>query len=127
MKRGFTLIEMLTVIAIIGVLCALLFPVFSTIQRSAKETATRAQIKTLETALSAYEFDWGVYPPDGMGSPAKTLAGDKLCSSSALYYYLTTTFRVNPTRQNEVWATKDVGPYLDVPARNCRRPGAASP
>lgn len=127
MKRGFTLIEMLTVIAIIGVLCALLFPVFSTIQRSAKETATRSQIKSIETALAAYEFDWGVYPPDGLGSVVKTQAGYAVKSSSALYYFLTTPFRMNPTRPEEVAATKDCGPYIDIPAPNQRYPGAASP
>ena len=137
-KRGFTLIELLVVIAIIGVLIALLLPVLATVRRNAKEAATRGLIKSLETAIAAYEFDWGQFPPDGYqpipGPPpvavvGYTPAGGKYAiqSSSALFYYLSTPFRVTPNAaKGEVWGSKDVGPYLDVPVANLLFPGAAS-
>jgi prepilin-type N-terminal cleavage/methylation domain-containing protein len=121
--RGFTLIELLTVVAIIGILIALLMPVLSNVRRSAKETATRALIKSIETAIAAYEFDWGQFPPDGLAGAVNALdTGNNpypVSNSNALFYYLTTPFRVTPNAaKGEVWASKDVGPYLDVPVRN---------
>ena len=122
-KRGFTMIELLTVIAVIGILMALLLPVLANVRRNAKETATRTLIKSIETAVAAYEFDWGVFPPDGLGTaaPALTPAGGSytVTNSNALYYFLTTPFRItNTAAKGEVWASKDTGPYLDVPVRN---------
>lgn len=125
-QRGFTMIELIMVVAIIAILVALLVPVLGAVQRRAKETATRTFIKSMETAIAAYEFDWGFYPPDGLAGaitafkpgnpPAGTYA---VQNSSALYYYLTTPFRVLPNAlKGEVWATKDVGPYLQVPEQN---------
>lgn len=127
MKRGFTLIELLTVVCIIAILLALLFPILGTVQRNAKETATRSQIKAIETALAAYEFDWGVYPPDGLGGVVKTVNNIQIRSSSALYYFLTTPFRINPTRPGEVYGTKDCGPYIDIPVSCQLYPGAMGP
>ena len=127
---GFTLIELLVVIAIIGILVALLLPVLATVRTRAKEAATRGLIKSLETAIAAYEFDWGVFPPDGYapipGPPPVPVNGltpanakYNIRSSSALYYYLTTAFRQTPNAvKGEVWGSKDVGPYLDVPVPN---------
>ena len=71
--------------------------------------ATRALLKSLETACAAYEFEWHAFPPDQSPSGKK--------SSAALLYYLTTTFRKTPTKAGEVWSTMDAGPYLDLNAR----------
>ena len=106
------------------------YPLIGRYRTQAKETATRGLIKSLETAIAAYEFDWGVFPPDGYaalpGPPqlpvyGYTSSGAKysIRSSSALYYYLTTAFRQTPNVENgEVWGSKDVGPYLVVPEPN---------
>lgn len=128
--RGFTMIELLTVIAVIGILMALLLPVLANVRRNAKETATRSLIKSIETAIAAYEFDWGVYPPDGLAGAAtayKPGGGTYAVSNSnSLYYFLTTPFRISPNAaKGEVWASKDVGPYLDVPVRNQKLNGNA--
>src|SRR5579862_6472882 len=100
-QRGFTLVEILVVIAIICILMTLLLAVLHTIEIRAKEMATRGLISSLETGLSAYEYDWGQFPPDGYsdipGVPAVTVQGYTTANapyniqgSSALYYYLTT-------------------------------------
>ncbi len=133
-KRGFTMIELLTVIAVIGILMALLLPVLANVRRNAKETATRTLIKSIETAIAAYEFDWGVFPPDGLTAAVTALSPTvsgaptyNVSNSSALYYYLSTPFRItNTPAKGEVWASKDTGPYLDVPVRNQKNPGTAS-
>jgi general secretion pathway protein G len=64
MKRhaGFTLMELLIVMAILGMLAALVGPaLFSNLGRG-QRTAAAAQISNLETALDSYRLDVGNYP-----------------------------------------------------------------
>jgi prepilin-type N-terminal cleavage/methylation domain len=58
MRRGFTLTEMLTVIAIMAILMALLFPVFSTSRERARQNACLTNLKQVGTALTAYAQDY---------------------------------------------------------------------
>ena len=61
-QTGFTLIEMLIVIAIIGILIGLLLPVLAVARRKANEAATRAIMHNLMLALDNYKTDTGLYP-----------------------------------------------------------------
>ena len=61
-RRGFTLVEMLVVIAIIVVLMAILFPVFSTVRRKARATKCRSNMHMLAMALKQYKTDHEKYP-----------------------------------------------------------------
>lgn len=63
--RGFTLIELLIVVAILSVLCAIATPNFMEAQTRAKVSRTRADIKTLATALETYRVDNSKYPAVG--------------------------------------------------------------
>lgn len=119
-RPGFTLIELLVVIAIIGVLVGMLIPVLGIIRRNARESTTRAFIKSIETACSGYEFDFGLYPPDGFDALKKvTVGGVDLVSSECLVYFFTTPFRILPNvARGEKLASKDAGPYLDIPERH---------
>ncbi len=62
-KNGFTLFELLTVIAIIGVLAGLLLPALGKARERAKIAKCVTTIASLQTALSMYSVDYGVYPP----------------------------------------------------------------
>jgi prepilin-type N-terminal cleavage/methylation domain-containing protein len=66
-SAGFTLVELLVVIAIIGILAALLLPMLAKARCHAREGTTQAMIKDVETALKAYELDFGTYPPTQSG------------------------------------------------------------
>ncbi|MCO5171927.1 MAG: type II secretion system GspH family protein [Planctomycetes bacterium] len=63
--RGFTLIEVLCVIAIIGILVALLAAGLNSAKTKAKDKATRALIGKVKTALENYFSEFRDYPPDG--------------------------------------------------------------
>jgi general secretion pathway protein G len=65
--RGFTLLELLVVVAIIGVLAGFVAPrYFGQIGKSEVSTA-RAQIDALEKALDQYRIDTGRYPGTELG------------------------------------------------------------
>lgn len=67
---GFTLLELLVVVAIIGVLAGYVGPrYFAQIGKSEVNTA-RAQIDALEKALDQYRLDVGKYPPTEAGLSA---------------------------------------------------------
>ncbi len=58
MKRtAFTLIELLVVISIIGILAALLLPVFSKVKAKARIVETQGNLTALEVALRSYQDD----------------------------------------------------------------------
>jgi prepilin-type N-terminal cleavage/methylation domain-containing protein len=61
-QRGYTLIEMLVVIFIIGVLAALILGGLSAARRSNQIKRTEFQIVTLKARLSDYEMDFRDYP-----------------------------------------------------------------
>ncbi|CAN5232308.1 GspG family T2SS major pseudopilin variant ExeG [soil metagenome] len=66
-KGGFTLVELLLVLVILGVLAAIVIPKFSGRTQQAKETAATTQISSLSTALNAFEVDNGYYPQGAGG------------------------------------------------------------
>lgn len=73
-SRGFTLLELLVVILIIGLLTGVVGPRFlSQIQRS-EMTAAKAQIDSFDKALQAFRMDTGRYPTSGEGLQALVVA-----------------------------------------------------
>ncbi|MFA5388949.1 MAG: type II secretion system protein GspG [Candidatus Omnitrophota bacterium] len=68
-NRGFTLIELLVVIAIIAILGGMVISGAQQARKRGSVTKTKAQMASLETAISMYETDMGSYP----GTDNKTL------------------------------------------------------
>ena len=61
-NRGFTLIELLIVVAIIAILAAIAVPNFLEAQTRSKVSRTRADLRTIVTALESYKVDNNEYP-----------------------------------------------------------------
>ncbi len=62
-RQAFTLIELLTVMAIITILIGILTPALSTARSNARKTAIRAQINAMEVGMIAFSNDEGQYVP----------------------------------------------------------------
>ena len=70
LQTGFTLVELLVVMFIIGLLAALVAPNFLNQREKAKVGATKAQIELFGTALDAFRLDVGRYPTSQEGLQA---------------------------------------------------------
>jgi prepilin-type N-terminal cleavage/methylation domain-containing protein len=72
-RRGFTLVELLTVIVIISILAAITMSVSNLVIRKQTMAKASTEMDTLKTNLLLFKDDWGEYPPmdndQGSGSP----------------------------------------------------------
>jgi general secretion pathway protein G len=62
-QAGFTLIEVLLVVIIIGILAAVVVPKFAGRGKEAQVNACKASIANISTAINLYEVDNGAFPP----------------------------------------------------------------
>jgi len=67
--KGWSLLELLTVIAIIAILVAILFPVFSRAKEAAKKATCLSNISQLAKAMRLYSLDYSTYTFFGGGRP----------------------------------------------------------
>jgi len=85
---GFTLVELLVVIVIIGILASLVVGLSGTASRKMRESRTRAELEGIGTAIESYKSNFGHYPPCNPENPVL----------NALYYELTGAL-YSPTRK----------------------------
>ena len=79
LRDGFTLIELLVVIGIVGVIAAILIPVFLSARERGRRTICQSNLKQMTLAIQQYVQDNGTYPvystanshvnPNGTGGP----------------------------------------------------------
>jgi general secretion pathway protein G len=69
-RDGFTLIEIMVVIVILGLLAALVVPKLVGRTEEAKRTQTRVQIKNIQQALELFKLDNGFFPATDQGLDA---------------------------------------------------------
>ena len=93
-KKGFTLIELIAVIAILGILVAIIAPRMTGYTESAKVAKTKANVKTLVTAIEVYNSTAVEAPvtdstsidniKDGQNSEGSTFDGDDNAEKSLI-------------------------------------------
>ena len=71
-RLGFTLIELMLVVAIIALLAAIAMPKFANLVTKAKEAAAQGKLGSLRSALSLYYVDKEGYYPECIGVAAGT-------------------------------------------------------
>ncbi len=72
-RRAFTLVELLTVIAIIAILAAMLLPALSRAKLNAQKTQAKLQIQDIVTAVQAYDSAYSRFP---ISDNAQTIANN---------------------------------------------------
>jgi type II secretion system protein G len=104
-KAGFTMLELLVVVAIIGILVAILLPVLGVARRRSRQQAATTALQAISMALEKYRDDFRYYPPHDkamgtLGIPAAQPQG----GSEVLAYYLC---------RKHTWGDMHYGPYLE--------------
>jgi len=107
-KKAFTLIELLTVIAIITIFIGLLSPALNKARKQAKKQKAKAMIGSIEVALNMYYADWGFYPNEVTNSNnfANTL-GTQQTSGTLAYgpYIQFKTSEINVNAALDPWGS----------------------
>ena len=78
-QRGFTIVELLIVIVVIGILAAITVVAYNGVQGRANDTAIQSDLSNLATKLEMYKVENGVYPA---GAAQLTPLGLKVTKSA---------------------------------------------
>ncbi len=103
LKAGFTLVEILIVVVILGILAAIVIPQFTSASESAKASSLVSQLQTIRSQLELYQVQHnGSYPPE-----------------ATFWTKMTTKTDVNGAAiEADDTTTPSYGPYLQQPSTN---------
>lgn len=91
-RRGFTLIELMIVIVILGILMGTILPRLTGAQSRARDIARIADLNNISQALEVYFSDFGEYPLAVCAGAAKNCLDAKVCNASTDTYTLLKTY-----------------------------------
>ena len=77
-QEAFTLVELLVVVAIIGILMGLVTVALTQVRNSAKRTQRKSEVQTLRAAVWAYRHEYGDWPgvPPSVPNPVSTFSNN---------------------------------------------------
>ena len=98
-NKAFSLAELILVVAILGILAAIVLPGFQSHAANAKESAVKSNLLTIRSQLEVYKLQHGGVPPgyvDGAGAPIATLVLQLTATSSVTGAASASTSPVDP-------------------------------
>ena len=105
-RLGFTLVELLIVITVIGILVGLLLPAINSAVRTSRELAIRTEMVQIEQAIESFRTEYGFYPPSFEQFDRSTAGGVDHPGLSAFLRFLN---RVAPNHQEASTANTFMG------------------
>lgn len=93
--KGFTIVELLVVIVVIGVLAAIVIVAYNGITNSAKESAVRSDLGNIAKKLEVYKATNGLYPANATqleSADFKVSQGNYLTNRNNFYYCRTADY-----------------------------------
>jgi prepilin-type N-terminal cleavage/methylation domain-containing protein len=124
---AFTLIELLTVIAIIAILAAMLLPALVAAKNAAKKAKARTEIAALVTAIEGYDSDYGRFP---VSKAVQAAAGTNDFTYGGIYKIPGGGTWPNPVPANYQTNNSEVIAILmditNYPGTNINQPGGAT-
>lgn len=95
MQKGFTIVELLIVIVVIGVLAAIVIVSYNGITNSANDSAVESDLATIAKKLEVYKATTGLYPANSTQLDAadfKVAQGSYMKDRNNMYYCRTDDF-----------------------------------
>ena len=108
--RAFTLIELLLVIAIIGVIAGFTLVVLKPVKAAQYKKVATAEMNHLETALENYKAKYGAYPPGNQNALGVYASPLDRSQFSQLYYELAGTTKNNTSFVTELMISFELKP-----------------
>ncbi|OGR55308.1 MAG: hypothetical protein A3I11_03760 [Elusimicrobia bacterium RIFCSPLOWO2_02_FULL_39_32] len=116
-QHGFTLIELMIVVAIIGILAAVAIPKFADMLRKSKEGATKGSLTNLRSALTIYISDNEGLVPQTYSASGDYTSGSLVTIMTPKYMEVIPTVKLG-TYHNDSGAIRMVGPSNRASGQN---------
>ena len=112
-SRGFTIIELLTVMSVIILLMGLFMPAMNMVRRYARRVAQHNQFHAIEVALAMFNAEWQEYPDESVGNAGAIALAESMVGRDLLGY--------DPDGLYNQDDLSDRRPYLEAGNANANR------